>query len=310
MLTNDNSYFIHNFNGQIIVIQTTVDHQSRQLTYSNEYDKLMTDEGFAFLSRLLEAGSLIVGYEVSDFRKTTYEGITYHSLTVDTEKSPADYASFLHIVYVDAKEMEGVISSDFGMFPIMLIVFPSNVDVRGAGYHSFEVTLEHELMHLTDLKKIFDTDPGLIQRSIQYALTNIKESDNVSESTIEKCIMHEVEKIFLIEPQAMMHDYDAGENRIPIPFLFSMIEFKCRSGSEYIKMKVHSYLSIIKSEIRKLATSKSLGYDDIDSAFCRALDLYGQDVFGENASAQYKSFSDDWFHLVMDRAFEDSKNSR
>ena len=75
----------------------------------------------------------------------------YLSLAIDTEKSPADYAAFLHIAYIDSIEMEGVISSDFGMFPVMLIVFPSKVDDRAEGYHSFEVTLEHELMHLTEV---------------------------------------------------------------------------------------------------------------------------------------------------------------
>jgi len=286
--------------------KTSVAEQSRKLSYFDEYEKLMGDKGFLILSRLLEGSRLIVGHEYSDFCKKTHKGLAYHALTIDTEKSPASYGAFLHITYIEANEMEGLIDPDFGALPFMMIVFPSKIDSRADGYHSFEVTLEHELMHLNDLKKLFGTDPGFIQRSICYAMANIKAAAIVSDEDIEKCIHYEVEKVFYLEPQAMKYDFDAGETRIPIPFLFSMIDYKCQSDSEYVQMKLHQYLSAIKSEIYSFVKEKGLRLDGINSAFFKALNLYGKSVFGEDAGACYKEFSDNWVLRVMDRAMENS----
>lgn len=177
--------------------KTTGAEQSRRLSYFDEYEKLMGDEGFSTLSRLLAGGRLIVGHEPLDFCKKSHKGLDYHALTIDTENSPAIYAAFLNVTYIEAKELDGLIDPDFGSFPFMMIVFPSKIDSRADGYHSFEVTLEHELMHFKDLKKLFGTDPGFIQRSMCYAMPNLKASEKVSEDDLEKCILYEVESFTL-----------------------------------------------------------------------------------------------------------------
>lgn len=115
---------------------------------------------------------------------------------------------------------------------------------------------------------------------------------------------------FYLEPQAMKYDFDAGETSIPISFLFSMIDFKCESEVEYVQMQIHQYLSAIKSEICSFVKDKGLRLDGINSAFFKALNLYGKNVFGEEAGACYKDFSDKWVLKVMDRALKNSPKHR
>lgn len=266
--------------------------------YKQDYQEIITKKNFTKLNKLMESGNLIADYKHSDFKIGNDSGINYLNVTIDTENEPSNYASFLMIIYLKRKELFNN-STEKEIFPLMIIVKPNKIDEMGEKYRSNETDFNHEFMHLKDLIEIFEQEPDFIYRGYNYALSNFTRTGKRKPDDIIKCIDYEVEKIFKIEPKAMKSDFEAGDKIIPIPFLFSLVEYECKDSTEYIKMKIFEYLKSLMSKLEEALNPDSELTKVINSGLERSINKFAKEVFGEEAYKNFNEFNSGWVKMIL-----------
>ncbi|ETR70182.1 MAG: hypothetical protein OMM_08993, partial [Candidatus Magnetoglobus multicellularis str. Araruama] len=109
-------------------------------------------------------------------------------------------------------------------FYLPIIAKPNRIPEIAKKYYSEENAIKHELIHINDMLKWIEEDSAYIENSILY------NQNAVTEDTVEKSIAFEIEKIFKLEPRAIEHDYENGENLIIQPFIDDQyLTYKCKT---------------------------------------------------------------------------------
>ena len=158
-------------------------------------------------------------------------------------------------------------------FYLPVIVKPRKLPEIAKKYFSEENSIEHELMHVSDILRWIDEDPpAYIESFLNYG------RESVTEDALDKGIDFEVRKIFLLEPQAIGHDFDNGEDMIIEPFFFGIfLEYRCSTKQEFIEMKTADYIVELKHMFEEKFPRKK---DEIESFFEESVEKYGKEVFG------------------------------
>ena len=102
--------------------------------------------------------------------------------------------------------------------------------------------------------------------------------ESVTEDTLDKGIDFEVRKIFVLEPQAIGHDFDNGEDMIIEPFLFGIVlEYRCSTKKEFIEMHLADYIAELKHMYEEKFPGKT---DEIERFFEESVGRYRKEAFG------------------------------
>ena len=168
-------------------------------------------------------------------------------------------------------EMRGHYCYDSFYLPV--IVKPRHISELAKKYFSEEVSIGHELMHVSDILRWAGEDPpAYIENVLNFGV------ESVSEDTLEKSVDFEIRKIFKLEPQAIGHDFDNGEDMIVEPFLFEIfLNYQCPKKKEFIRMKIADYVNELKRMYEKKFRRKE---DEIERFFEESVGKYGKNVFG------------------------------
>ncbi len=158
-------------------------------------------------------------------------------------------------------------------FYLPVIVKPRYISKLVKKYFSEEVSIGHELMHVSDiLRWVGEDPPAYIEDVLNFGV------ESVSEDTLEKSVDFEIRKIFKLEPQAIGHDFDNGEDMIIEPFLFEIfLKYQCPTKKEFIKMKIANYVNELKRMYEKRFRGKE---NEIERFFEESVGKYGKNVFG------------------------------
>ena len=158
-------------------------------------------------------------------------------------------------------------------FYLPVIVKPRKLPEIAKKYFSEENSIEHELMHVSDiLRWISEDPPAYIEAFLNYG------RESATEDTLDKSIDFEVRKIFVLEPQAIGHDFDNGEDMIIEPFLFAIVlEYRCSTKKEFIEMHLADYITELKHMYEEKFPRKK---DEIERFFEESVGRYGKEEFG------------------------------
>lgn len=151
-------------------------------------------------------------------------------------------------------------------------------------------------MHLKDLKDIFDREPSFIEKASKNTLSNIRDFTTITLERLAESIDFAVEKIFRIEPQAMKADFEAGDNKIILPFDSDFIIHECGVVSDYIKIKLFLYAYEMKVDIRDKIKNDEKLLTALNASFYDSISKHGREVFGKNT---YKNFEASGKKLAM-----------
>lgn len=147
------------------------------MSYSKDYDRLLTPDGYEKLRKRIDDGKIIPDYRTLEFKMAQHDDLKYFSAVIDTDKDEVTFCAYLLVTYLE-KDLLFPHVKDKDFFPVMIIVTPSKIEKTAADLNDKDITLKHELLHLSDLRDIFDKEPSFIMKGCRNALVNAGISEN------------------------------------------------------------------------------------------------------------------------------------
>lgn len=257
--------------------------------YAKDYDRLLTPDGYKKIRKMIDNGEIISDYKILEFKMAQHDDLKFFSAVIDTDDNEVTFCAYLLVTYLE-KDLLFPHVKDKRRFPVMIIVTPSKMEKTAAGLNDKDITLKHELLHLKDLRDIFDKEPSFIMKGCRNALVNAGISGKTEHAKLAECIDYEVEKIFRIEPQAMKQDFELGNRKIIIPLdEFRYIEHQCQSSIEYVKYEIIFYLASVKSNVIEKVKDNNKLTDSVNDFVNESICKHGTNVFGKNTMVQFKA---------------------
>ena len=249
------------------------------MDYKNIYKAIVKKDNKDSLIDLFKETGNWEKLEALKLEIITNDNLPYTLVTVDSRAKHLGYFSSAMIgVYLD-NELIMKFTEDYkeDYFYLPIIIKPKNVHPAGKDIITEKNSIQHELIHISDILDWIDEEPDYIERSLMYNLESAIES--ATEKAFKKSIFLEIEKLFRLEPRAMAHDYDNGEDFVIQPLLNDIfIKYNCSTKEEYIQIKIADYITILKTNYCENFSNKE---DFIENCFKKSIKKYGKDIFGE-----------------------------
>ncbi len=246
------------------------------MDYLSLYRKVVEKQNEDTLLHLLKETGHWEKLQAIDFEIIDDTTLPYILITVDYQEDVVGYFASAMIGISLEKSYILDIQSNYNKeyFYLPLIAKPQTYPEIAKKYYSEEHAIQHELMHISDILQWIENDPTYIENVLHYSY------ETATEDTLDKSIDFEVQKIFTLEPQAMGHDFDNGEDMIIEPFLFGLyMRYKCPTKTEYIEIKIADYMSNLKEMYVKNFSQKK---EAIEHFFEESVGKYGKNVFGHD----------------------------
>jgi hypothetical protein len=171
------------------------------MNYKQAYLGLITEQNLPALKLKMAAlkmysASIIEGIEIKNNGH-----INYLTCPITLYKGMEKVPGLLQSIAVDLGDL---VPDWEGLFYLPTLFMAKREDYLFDKYMPYQIVLAHELLHLKQIIKKITADPQLIFRANNYCLSG------THSSTLRHGLRYEIEKIFTMELEAHVQDWDLG----------------------------------------------------------------------------------------------------
>lgn len=252
------------------------------MSHTELYYRLVKEDNLADLSRLVSEFLESIDYEVVTVEIRREEEFPYIYCQVITEEV---FSAVTVGFFADITSLVPEYKEPHYYLPV--VAFCEDYQEHISRLIDKTLSIEHEVQHVKDILELIKQYPDFTEKSYRYGFNSISTLDELHES-----MNFEMFKLFHLEPAAMRRDYHAGDHSILIAFDDEgkqVIRYDCDSVSEYLGMKIHTYMTKLKGAYQeKFEEESSPERSDgtstrIEVEMNLALARYGKDIFGPDA---------------------------
>lgn len=243
------------------------------MEHTELYYRLVKEENLADLSPIVSEFLQSVGYEVVTVEIRREEEFPYIYCQIVTEEL---FSAVMIGFFADISSLIPEYKEPHYYLPV--VAFCEDYEEHISRLIDKRLAIEHEVQHVKDILELIRQYPDFPEKSFRYGFNSISSVDELHES-----IDFEMFKLFHIEPAAMRHDYQAGDNSILIAFDDEgkeVVRYECDSVEEYVGMNINTYMRKLKGAYKDKLEEEDNISQRIDMAIDLALARYGKEIFG------------------------------
>ena len=243
--------------------------KNKRISYKDFYNKIVKKNNGEKITAILKENHAWEYFKIKQIE--IIQAVPYAYILIELDIT-GDFAAQFLGMFVEIKKYFPGYNED--NFYLPAIAYPQEYYANMKPFINKELSLAHELLHLTDIIDMIENDSSYLEKIYKYGFENIKDAGELPES-----IDFEIWKNFQIEPRALENDFKNGEKLILAPFLFGMVmKYKCKTQEEYIQLKMSDYIFDLQDmycERFKEEQDKIRGY------FKDSINKHGHKIYGD-----------------------------